>query len=270
MLALLAAWEAVLRTDWLTPSTGIHQNEDNIVRAEAYLARKNARVVLTGSSFTVAIPAKEMGSDVHNLGISGGSSLTGVELVALQEPPPELLLVEMSIAGLRGADAELLAAQAGWRGALQRQWRCLQRQYQPVALVTSAFTKWNDARLAKQPRKAPSAKTLKRWKEGQAQAIAEAVVTYSKGLSVAQQEKFRSLAEQLKLKLLELRSKHLRIVLFHIPHHTNVEATKQVKEVQEIYSQIFPAAEWEWILPPAEKPWPSSDGVHLDDEGALD
>jgi lysophospholipase L1-like esterase len=59
-------------------------------------------------------------------------------------------------------------------------------------------------------------------------------------------------------------------VLFHIPHDINVEATTQVKEVQAIYSQVFPAAEWEWVLPPAGKAWPSSDGVHLDDDGARD
>ncbi|MDB6073668.1 MAG: hypothetical protein JWO89_1308, partial [Verrucomicrobiaceae bacterium] len=65
-IAVLACWQVLIWCHGVTPSTGIHQWEDNVIRVERFAdkAQRDRPVVLVGSSLMARLDAAKIGSSV--------------------------------------------------------------------------------------------------------------------------------------------------------------------------------------------------------------
>ena len=266
-LLALAAWEGAIRAGLVPASHGIHQREDNLIRAESYLKRPEVvDQVYLGSSFTVRLPTADLGTRAFNLAFAGEGVFTGLAIVERDLRKPRTICVEMGHTLIRPESDELVASLFGPEGVMRQYLSCLERRYQPVSVLTAAYSRYRDSLAG--PAKPVSPKTQAMRDARLAKAVAAAGERYKAPLDEKRGAAIKAAALTLRERLKTFLTEGNRVVLYRLPSSEPADAGRFHQNVQKIYDEVFPQAEWSWVMPPKGQAWTTSDGEHLDEPSA--
>jgi hypothetical protein len=235
--------------------------DGTLITYNRYVNEPNPDVVLVGSSLTYRLNEGYFATPkLRNLSIAGGSSVTGLAIVARQERLPKLVLVETNVLS-RPLDLSLVERYARKGGSESLMFR-------PIRAAVAALELWTHAppgpaqaaaardRLLRQP---PdnfdnSAYVARVVREQSAEDPTEAV-----------RDNVKRIAEL----IAAIEQRGSRVLLLEIPYLPPVRQAPATRITDEITHRAFPdPARWLSISPPEnELRWP--DGGHLDERSAL-
>jgi hypothetical protein len=101
-----------------------------------------------------------------------------------------------------------------------------------------------------------------------AKAVAAAGERYKAPLDEKRGTAIKAAALSLRERLKILRTAGNCVVLYRLPSSEPADAGHFHQDVQRIYDEVFPQAEWFWVMPPKDQAWTTSDGEHLDEPSA--
>ena len=235
--------------------------DGTLITLNRYVREPIPDVVLVGSSLTFRLKEGYFSTPrLRNLGLAGGSPVTGLEIVANQPRLPKIILVETNVLS-RSADTALVKNYSKTDNAGPLFFR-------PIRTAVAAYENWVHAplshaqisnsldRLLNQP---PSDfdnrtyvdRTLQQWNAEDPTAAVQMNV---------------SRIEQL-IPMIELQGSH--VLLFELPCSAQLEGSRSAKITREIVHTAFPhPGQWLHIEYAREElRW--ADGVHLDERSAV-
>lgn len=115
-------------------------NQSNISKVQDYIYHESNDIVLVGSSMSNAIDKTFFKDKVYNLSFSGGSSLTGLELIKKSGKTPKIILIESNIIFERNIDNSFIDSiytPILWE--IRRTIPALQEKYQPLNIIISSI-----------------------------------------------------------------------------------------------------------------------------------
>jgi hypothetical protein len=116
-----------------------NQVDTNMMRAQNFLASA-PDTVLVGSSLTFRLPTALLEPQVSNIGMVGGSSLTGLAIVDGSGQRPRLVLIESNLLE-RPLDSQAVSAQLRFpERFLRRHFRVFRTGYDPANLIWRGLT----------------------------------------------------------------------------------------------------------------------------------
>ncbi|WJR76334.1 hypothetical protein [Bradyrhizobium sp. NP1] len=225
-----------------------------------YVEALTPDIVLAGSSMTFRLREEYFASpSLRNVALSGGSPITGLEVVLSQPRVPRLILVETNVIS-RDADEALAARYAHGRSLEPRFIR-------PIRAAVAAYENWRHAspthaqvvaemdRLLKAP---PSDFDSRLYLERMLASFDQDPATAAQ----ANADRLLDLAGQ-------ARRRGARVLLFELPYPARLETTRWVEVTRNVVHARFPdPAQWLPIdVDTAQLRW--LDGIHLDDRSAM-
>jgi hypothetical protein len=223
--------------------------------AAKYLNRGTHSTVLVGSSLTFRLSeAYFRSNDVENLALAGGSSATGLAIVA-GASTPKLVLVEANIFN-RVLDESFISRLTD-RPSVLRPVRSAAAYYETLMhppLKQEQVRSFVDRLIAQPP----------------SDVVDSALVQFALNDAATRPPidvVRRGLSDIMKYKAL-LESRGAKVLLFHMPHSTQYEATPYATLSAQMASEAFPSrGSWLTIdVDPSQLRW--TDGVHLDERSA--
>ena len=235
--------------------------DGTLITLNRYVREPIPDVVLVGSSLTFRLKEGYFSTPrLRNLGLAGGSPVTGLEIVANQPRLPKIILVETNVLS-RSADTALVKNYSKTDNAGPLFFR-------PIRTAVAAYENWVHAplnhaqisnsldRLLNQP---PSDfdnrtyvdRTLQQWNAEDPTAAVQVNV------------------ERIAQLIPAIERRGARVLFFELPCSTQLEGSRFAKITREIVHTAF-ADPGQWLhidYARGELRW--ADGVHLDERSAL-
>lgn len=122
------------------PEISMYQNQQqgNISKVQNYIYGKKYDVVIVGSSLANTMKQSFFNYDIYNLAFSGGSSLSGLELIKKSGRIPKAILIESNIIFQRDIDDSMIDKiyqPILWK--IKRYIPALREKYQPLNIVAT-------------------------------------------------------------------------------------------------------------------------------------
>lgn len=122
------------------PEITMYQNawQSNISKSQDYIYNEKAQNIIVGSSMSATIKDSFLPSDYFNLSFSGGSSLTGLEIIKRSGKIPKRIFIESNILLIREMDYKLIDqiyTPFIWR--VKTNLPALHEKYQPLNVISS-------------------------------------------------------------------------------------------------------------------------------------
>jgi hypothetical protein len=134
-----AAYAAFVQFAPFTVRTVQNQVDTNMMRAQNFLA-ETPGTVLVGSSLTFRLPTALLEPQIANMGMVGGSALTGLAIVDGSGQRPNLVLIESNLLE-RPLDRQAVQAQLRFpERFLRRYFRVFRTGYDPANLLWRGLT----------------------------------------------------------------------------------------------------------------------------------
>jgi hypothetical protein len=224
-----------------------------------YVAEPKPDLVLVGSSVTWRLKEEYFApAKVRNLALAGGSSLTGLAIVAAQKELPKITLIEANILS-RGIDAAMVERFSGGGDASPAFFR-------PVRMAVAAFEMWNhappDAAHSAAAREALLARPADDFDNRISLDRALHENTYDPSAAV------RDSVDRIRPLIEAIERRGSRALLIEVPFQPAMAKSTSATVTRQIMAAAFPRQDqWLRIEPPAaELRW--ADGVHLDERSA--
>ena len=215
--------------------------------------------MLVGSSVTYRLLEEYfLQIRVRNLAFAGGSPVTSLEIVAKQEPPPKIVLIETNVPS-RTVDRAMVE-------------RFTRKEHsdlflRPVRTAVAVYETWNHAPPDPARKRAAQDNLLKQPpSEFDNRAYLELAV---KQMNTDELEATRANVTRIKQLVAEFERRGTRALLMTIPVRQEIEQTRVDRAIREIVRATFPDRD-AWLsidVPPGELRW--RDGVHLDERSAI-
>lgn len=224
-----------------------NQWQANSVAAEEYVhGHAPRKAVMVGSSMSARLDGKLLGDGIWNLGLSSGSSATGLEIVARSGNLPRMVLVEANqikavdtpfVEGLFHPVAHFL------KGNLPS----ARTRYQPMNILVN---KVKSGRNTLQQELTPDAfaRILEIQKRGDEKVLDPA-------------ELDRNVSHMAKA-VETLASRGVTVVFFRMPVHPDLKETNLSLAIQARMKKAFPETRYKWLEDRSEG-LSTLDGVHL-------
>ena len=133
-----AAYAAIVQFAPFSVPVVQNQVDTNMMRMQGFLAAP-PRTVLVGSSLTFRLPTEVLEPEVANIGLTGGSALTGLALVERSGEKPGLVLIESNLLE-RPLDQEAVQAQLRFpERFLRKHLRVFRTGFDPANLLWRAL-----------------------------------------------------------------------------------------------------------------------------------
>jgi hypothetical protein len=229
-----------------------NQIDSNMMRAQNFLAAPPA-TVLVGSSLTYRLPEKVLGPDTANIGLMGGSALTGLSLVDRSGERPGLVLIESNLFD-RPLDQQAVDAQLRFpERILRRYFRVFRTGYDPANLLWRALTGMTH------------------------QTEVEAVLTPQAARAFyAEQQQFKARPPEVQLfrhhlqqaqaMVASLQAKGIRVGFFEMPIDPGLSGSPADTMMRRAIAKVFPASRYCWLHLQVPGGAHTVDGVHLTPE----
>ena len=253
--ALLVAWAVALPHQPADLPDGVLTlAQGHRVVAEDYLLAADApAAALVGSSMAAVLPKGALGP-VRNLAFPGGSSLTGLELVAHSAQLPSAVFVEVNVLE-RPADTTLLDDVMRPAQLQLKAWcePCRARN-QPLTVALAALSRWRlpptteEERTRMNPPETMNAQAF----EMQRREAAQPVDARWLSARLDETEKLVS----------QLTQRGVRVVFMELPVHPAIAAGPHQREVVAAARRRFPPGTYPWLAFAARE-YATHDGVHL-------
>lgn len=253
---LLALYQGLIWAGAIAPSRGINQWQENIIQAEGYLySGQPASLVLAGSSLAANLDVDAIAPEAVNLGMAGGCSQTGLDVILRRQPVPKRVLIEVNDTIERQLDQDFVTrlTQPILR-PLRQVFSSLRGEYTPLSVLVSLL-KGQDSPDIKSP-ETIQADPLR-------QQEIDRLATENQPLPDAE---FQILLAQeiavLKSQIQALEAAQVEVLLFNPPVEPALQNTPRQKAIQAELRSQFPESQYNW-LPDAPGDWLTSDGLHL-------
>lgn len=263
-LAVSAAYALLVPMVIRPGGDGTTEWQKNLIKAQRYaFSDAPSRCVLVGSSMSFRLSEKYFArpADVYNLAFTGGSSLTGLKLVAAKRDVPSVLLVEANDTLIRGADPKLMANLFEPVGSeLRRRVPALREEYIPAVLVHKLF---RDAfhRGGEQSNSASVPANFEAM-------FAVEQAAYATPFTTDEERRLDDSLEQTRALVGRLAQRGARVILFEPPIDRRLaEATRSIVVRQRLH-RMFPDERYAWLSPAQGGNYLTGDGLHLIDESA--
>lgn len=265
-LLLLVAYQFLIDFKFVKPGNGLNQWENNLIRFQnyAYQPISQNNVVLVGSSLTALLNPTDVAEHAINLGMSGGSSQTGLEVILNKAFKPVIVLVEINtITILTELDYSIVESIYNpLLFNLRLFLPVFRKQYQPDYQIITAYSKLMaeihpPQILQNNPQQPEKAQALV------AQIIAQAQKEYSEPVTNREKYLVTQQVEHLKSQIQILEQAGTKVVLYRVPGEPLLQGTIKEKQAQLLFKQLLPPDRYAWIPEPAPRQWKTSDGVHL-------
>ncbi|WJR74909.1 hypothetical protein [Bradyrhizobium sp. NP1] len=224
-----------------------------------YLSEPNPDVVLLGSSLTARIKEQYFATlRVTNLGILGGSPLTGLRIILLTpQSPPKTILIETNL--LSNVADETLVENFATQGH--------DFFFRPVRMAHAAYENWNHAPVNRVRSMADADRVLKEApQEYDNQVYLDRLTkAYGQDASVLLQKNVDQLAKLVS----SARGLGARVLLFELPYPDQLDQTRVALDTRRIALSRF-GDPHEWLhltIAKSELRWP--DGAHFDERSAV-
>jgi hypothetical protein len=254
---IVMGYAALVQFMPFTVEKGRNQDDTNMIRAQGYLAKPDAGTVLVGSSLTFRLPPPVLGPDIANLAIAGGSSTTGLTLIARSAEQPKLVLIEINLLA-RGTDKTWVESLLRFpERQLRNGLRVFRAGYDPVNLTQrgiQALLHKKDEDLVPQP------DAIRELIAGQRRTLSHPVDAASLSHSLDETASLVSALE----------ARGIRIGFFEMPMDASLMDLPGEKNLRLSVASRFPAGRFCWLKLSVPGGAHTIDGIHLiTDEAAL-
>jgi hypothetical protein len=260
LVAVLALLLCAAAKPWLPMVALAPTAKDNaLIAHNRYLSGPSPDVVLLGSSLTARIKEEHFATlRVRNLGIAGGSPLTGLQIILLNPRSlPKIILVETNL--LSNVADETLVRRFSTSGH--------DFFFRPVRMAVAAYENWRHAPADRTRSKADADRLLKKPpQEYNNQVYLDRVV---KGYGQDATAVLQSNVDQLAQLVSSARGLGARVLLFELPYADQLDQTRVAQDTRRIALAHFGDAR-EWLhltMAKSELRWP--DGAHFDERSAI-
>ena len=268
---MLAVYQGLVWIGVVRPSTGNNIYEDNQLRAEQYLYDRSPQpeIVLVGSSLMANLNAEYYDSSaqyaVENLGMQGGSTLTGLAIIDHCTHKPAVVVVEVDDTLLRGADRPFidgLFRQPFY--SIRKRVPMFRQEYQPVSALVFRLKHRVEDELKRRLHygRSTASSNVKRKLLASNLAVQATIPTQ------AEQAKLSGNVAELRNDVQRMSAQHIRVILTEIPgEKVHDNAARQVA-IRTLIHRLLPDANYEWLPAPPTREWQTTDGIHLTAEDA--
>lgn len=232
------------------PNITILQNpyQKNYSFAQDFIYENNAQNIIVGSSMAARMKNEFLPDSYYNLSFSGGSVLTGLEIIKRSGVIPKNIYIENNII-FRKQDKKLLNSlfyPVFWE--LKKYIPALKEKYQPLCIVASvmkgSYGKSHDEYMK-----------IKRNSSIYKMSIKRHRIFYSKKL-LNYQEKLIKLKSLIKY----FEKNNVNLIFFEMPIDSSLSYLTKPKEQRIIIKKTF---QNKWIKLPNNNNYLTSDGIHL-------
>jgi hypothetical protein len=235
--------------------------DGTLVTLNRYAKEPIPDVVLVGSSLTLRLKEEYFATPgLRNLGLAGGSPVTGLEIVANQPHLPRIVLVEANVLS-RPADAALVERYSRPENAGSLFFR-------PIRTAVATYENWNHAPLSHAQVSAALSQMLE-----QPPSNFDSSVYADRALQQQNAEDptvvTRMNVNRIEQLIPAIEQKGARVFVFELPYSEKIEEARFAKVTREIVHTEFPD-ESRWLhfdFTRSELRW--ADGVHLDERSAV-
>lgn len=261
---LLALYQILIFGDIVRPSDGINQWQNNIIKVQRYWydSFEDIQLVMVGSSLMANIPARAIGKEAINLGMAGGCTQTGLEIVARSQHTPKIVLAEINDTLERQSDRDLLESlNHPFLSPLRRYFSMFREEYKPVSVFVSLLqgdTREEEVEIEDiEGEEELNIASALREQEIE-RLVRENKISLPDNLKILLQQEANEIEQQVKV----LEKKGVRVVFVDIPRENEITKTPRQQEVKSLMHSLFPPNQYDWLEAPAGK-WKTSDGLHL-------
>jgi len=218
-------------------------------------------IVMVGSSLTARLREEYFVTPgVFNLTVTGGSPLTGLEIIAGRPRLPAVILVEANMLS-RPADADLVERYT--KAGRSRPWFL-----RPVRWAVASYERWNHGPES-QARVAASLDALVKQPPSDfdnSKYLALALTAFEADDPAGRLAINLSSVKQL---IASLENRGCKVLLFELPYAEGLESTRFAKTSRRMIHEAFPDTK-RWLdvdYPREELRW--ADGVHMDERSSI-
>ncbi len=263
-LFLMTFYHTLMVNEVLPSSDGISIQQSNVIKVENYVYSNSPyELIVTGSSRTAKIEPDYFGpAHVANIGIRGGASQTGLELVNRNQNKPPIVLVEVNGTIIQGVNQELVEAAYHplfyW---IRRYLPIFKQENQPVAVTIEILKNWRG--ISAEKLEEQRVNELLKNPQMRENTLRPALEERREKFTVKQINKLTEESQVLKNKIAEMENQGVRVILFDVPGDPLIDQTPQRIEEQELMKQLFPPENYEWLPEHPPREWVTTDGIHL-------
>jgi len=248
--AIIAIYQLVIPRLVPDGGRGHDQWQENLIKAQRLIYHHvTPTTIVVGSSELARLT---LPGDVYNLSLSGGSALTGLEVVLRSDVQPRRVVVEISEAILRDPDAAFLDSLFGvinhpLRGAVP----VLQDAYQPGVLINHVAQTWATAHaVVADDHVRPELYQKLVAAQVEAHATAPDVLT------------LEHIVVGLRRAVDALHARGVEVVFVAPPQAPEVCASRESTAIRDAMHRSF--SDVRWVPDPDCASYQTTDGVHLD------
>jgi hypothetical protein len=246
-LAVLAAYEGFLRLAAPQVDQGADMGLTNAIRLENYADGGAPDTVLVGSSLAGRLQARMLPANWSNIALTGGSALTGLQLVAQSAITPRRVIIESNYLD-RPSDAATLDALTDWPQPLLRHLFWFTRTaYMPLNLVFS------EVEEAIQRRRAEKGTNVESAPANQADLTAALRPAYQSPPDFSRLPELAALVGR-------LQARGIEIGFVELPVEESLANTPHLVLMRQQLRAMFGSVCW---LRLGGGPWHTGDGEHL-------
>ena len=261
LLIMLACGLATARFGDGLPLPSTQTRDTTMITFDRYIHQPAPDVVLVGSSMAFRLKEEYFATPrVRNLAIAGGSSVTGLAIVANQSALPKLVLVETNVMSRATDEALVSTYLAGSKGH--------SIFLRPVKTLIAAYENW----LHAQPSRAQLSQTFSDLLRQPPSNFDNRVYVdrarqqmNSENPAAVSTPNIKAL-EKL-VDVLEQRGAH--VLLFEMPYSEELESTQYATVTRKLVHDAFPDATRWLYLDYARETLRWADGVHVDERSGL-
>ncbi|MBD2305779.1 hypothetical protein H6G17_09675 [Chroococcidiopsis sp. FACHB-1243] len=262
-IACLILYQSSIFYGFLPSSEGINQWQANIIKAEKYIYNQSSTpIVLVGSSLANNLPIKYFSNRATNLGMSGGSTQTGLEIVRRKDIKPRLLLVELNDTIGRKLDTKLVNPLFHpLTSFIKIHFPMFRQEYRPTSVLMQYLENEYKQRNARDVERQDEQQVIN--SDFRKKMIEQLVEDRNIELDIQQKQLIIKEAEFIKNQIADIQKEAVRVILFDIPGEPVVDNTTKQKQIRELLKSLFPKNSFEWLPELPAGKWITSDGIHL-------
>lgn len=237
----------------------LNDRQANRLRAERWLYRPPAAAtVVVGSSLAARLEGALPADEYHVLAFGGGSSLTGLELLARGPRLPERVLVEGNVL-TRGTDHELIKVLfTPGLASLRRALPLLRQENQPLVY---ALAKLVDAGALSAGGQAASALMTSEFFEG-------LVDIQRRAMAHVDSAQAQRVAAEMARRISEIQRRGVEVVILEMPIHPELVDSPASRLARSKMGELAKACGCVVIGPAVGAEYPTTDGLHLTADAA--
>ena len=244
-----------LAVQLIEPKVTKHQNQmvKNYSVAENYIYKEEIpRALIVGSSMAARLFEEKFSSDTYNLSFSGGTALTGLNIIKENNKLPDVIFIETNLIERNKNQKMIDILFKPLISKINGKYLSLQYTYQPINILLTVIAKYFGSSETEKLNYTPNKKLLE-------ENLARQMETYN---NVGDINLYEILSEFKKI-VTYFEKLGVEVVFFQMPVHKSILATKVYQNRRSVMLKMFPNSHFYWIDKDDFDIYKTTDGIHL-------